>query len=292
MKKVPKDTAAADSTLVIIEREFELRSDGGESKVFARIRKPVRNDETTFRCEVEIEGLGDPIFTCGNGIDAIQAYELALQGVALRLLASSEYQSGQLTFRGSHDLRLPVPESYRYLVRTELERDLSVREMAGKDVATKRFREEILARLQDKSKVWPDKPDDAPVVLERIFDLSRGRKRTEVRVFFRKPVPDRLGHWCAFKIEGLLKKPHARTRMLGEDPIDSLRNAMRLAMVYIVSSSAYQRGQVTWLGMYDLGMPIVEEVEPLIRKDLHAKVMAETLMNPPTLRRSARKTAR
>jgi hypothetical protein len=292
MNKVLKAMAQADSTLAIVEREFELRSDGKENNVFARLRRPVPDSEATFRCEFEIEGLEAHISAYGLGVDGIQAYELALQGVALRLLSSSEYQSGRLTFQGSHDLRLPVSESYRYLVRTDLERELTVREMAGKDVATNRFREESLARLQDKSKVWPDKPNDAPVILERTFDLRRGRKRSDVRVFFRKPVPDRLGHWCAFKIEGLLKKPHARTTMLGADPIDSLRNAMQLAMVYIVSSSAYQRGQVTWHGMYDLDMPIVEEVEPLIRKDLHAKVMAETLMNPPTLRRNARKSVR
>jgi hypothetical protein len=292
MKKVPKGTATPDSTVAIVEREFELRSDGGESKVFARLRRPVPEQETTFRCEVEIEGLGDPILTRAVGVDAIQSYELALQAVALRLLSSPLYQSGRLTFRGAYDLRLPVPESYSYLVRTDLERDRAVLEMAGKDEASKRFREESISRLQDKSKVWPDQPEDAPIVLERVFDLRRGRKRTDVRVFFRKPVPDRLGHWCAFKIEGLLKKPHARTRMLGDDPVESLRNAMRLAMVYIVSSPAYQRGQLTWLGMYDLGMPIVEDVEPLIRKDLHAKVMAELLMNPSSLPRKAPKAAR
>ena len=35
-------------------------------------------------------------------------------------------------------------------------------------------------------------------------------------------------------------------------------------MVYIVSSSAYQRGQLTWLGMYDLGMPIFEDGMPIL----------------------------
>jgi len=291
MKK-PKGTAAPDSTLVIVEREFELRSDDGESKVFVRLRRPVSEREANFRCEVEIEGLGDPISTNGSGVDAIQAYQLALQGAALHLHSSPAYQSGRLTFEGSYDLRLPVPESYRCLVRTDLERDRVVREFAGNDEASKRFSEARLARLQDTSKVWPDQPQDAPVILERAFDLRRGRKRTDVRVFFRKPVPHSFGHWCAFKIEGLLKKPPARTMMLGDDPIESLRNAMRLAMVNLVSSSVYQRGQLTWLGMYDLDMPIVEEVEPLIRKDLQAKVMAELLMNPPSLRRKARKTAR
>lgn len=292
MNKLPRGKAAPESTLTIVEREFELKSARGESKVFARVRRPVPGSETEFQCEVEIGGLGDPISMHGHGVDAIQAYELALQGVVLRLLSSTAYQSGQLTFQGSHDLRLPAPQSYRYLVRTDLERDLTVREMAGKEVATNRFREERIARLQDESKVWADKPGDAPIVLERVFDLRRGGKRTDVRVYFRKPVPHRLGHWCAFKIDGLLKKPPARTMMLGDDPIDSLRNAMRLAMVYIVSSPAYQDGQVTWLDMYDLGMPIVEEVEPLIRKDLHAKAMAEMLMNPPTLGGKPRKTAR
>ena len=289
--KRPKGSAAPDSTLAIVERELELRTDGGESKVFVRLRRPVPEGEATFRCDVEIEGLGDAISTDGVGVDVIQAYELALQSAAIHPLSSPAYQGGQLTFQGSYDLDLPVPESLRYLIRTDLERDLVVREMAGKDDSRRRFSEASLERLQDKSKVWPDR-QDAPVVLERVFDLRRGRKRTAVRVSFHKPIPNRLGHWCAFKIEGLLAKPHTRKGMLGGDPIESLRNAMKLAMVYIVSSSEYQRGQLTWLGMYDLDMPIVEEVEPLIRKDLQAKRMAETLMNPPTLRRKARKTAR
>ena len=80
--------------------------------------------------------------------------------------------------------------------------------------------------------------------------------------------------------------------IVGGDPIESLKNAMQLAMVYMVSSSAYQRGQLSWLDMYDLGMPILEEVEPLIRKDLHAKAMAGLLMKPPSMRPKARNTAR
>lgn len=40
-KKVPKGTAVPESPLAIVEREFELKGEGGERKVFARIRKPV-----------------------------------------------------------------------------------------------------------------------------------------------------------------------------------------------------------------------------------------------------------
>ena len=291
MKKVSKGTANPDSSGVIVEREFELRSDAQESRVLARFRRPVADGKADFRCEVEIEGLEELSATYAIGIDVIQAYELALQSAALHLLSSSAYQGGRLTYRGSYDLDLPVPKSASYLVRTDLERDLVVREMAGKDDSRKRFSEASLARLEDRSKVWPD-PEDAPVVLERVLDLRRGRKRTDVRVVFRKPVPNRLGHWCGFKIEGLLAKPHVRKGMLGGDPIESLRNAMRLAMVYIVSSPAYQRGQVTWLGsMYDLGMPIFEEVEPLIRKDLHAKAIAEVMMVPRSRLWTAGRTA-
>jgi hypothetical protein len=295
MKKVPTRMAVPDPSLAIVEREFELRSDGGETKVFARFRKPVPDGETDFQCKFEIEGLGDPISSRAGGVDVIQAYEMALQLAALRLLTSPAYQSGRLTFRGSYDLRLPLHESQSHLVRTDLERDRTVREFAGKDEPSKRFREEAIARLQDKSRVWPQH-QDVPIVLERVLDLRRGRRRSDVRISFRKPVPDRLGHWCAFKIEGLLKKPQSRTRMLGVDAIDSLGNAMRLAMVYMVSSSEYQRGQLTWIGMYDLGMPIFDDAEPLIRKDLQAKFMAQMMMNPltkpPGLRGKARKTRR
>src|SRR4051812_3732425 len=100
MKKVPKGTAAPDPELVIVEREFELRSDGAESKVFARLRRPVPDGERAFRCALEIEGLGDPISTRALGSDVIQAYELALQVAALHLLTSPAYQNGRLTFRG------------------------------------------------------------------------------------------------------------------------------------------------------------------------------------------------
>src|SRR5688572_2714855 len=135
MKKVLKGMAPADSTLAIVERELELRSDSGDSKVFVRLRRPVPGGEATFRCDAEIEGLGELISPYAEGVDAIQAYELALRAVALHLLSSPAYQSGRLTFRGTYDLDLPCSGSYSCLVRLDLERERVVREFAGTDEA-------------------------------------------------------------------------------------------------------------------------------------------------------------
>jgi len=60
MKAMSKGTGP-DSSGVIVEREFELRSDAHESKVLARFRGPVADGKTDFRCEVQIEGLGELI---------------------------------------------------------------------------------------------------------------------------------------------------------------------------------------------------------------------------------------
>jgi hypothetical protein len=151
--------------------------------------------------------------------------------------------------------------------------------LAGQDEASKRLARERIARIQDRSKLWPDVAENAPILLERVFDLRRGRKRTDVRVVFRAPTAGRLGYKTVFRIEGLPKDVHARTAMLGDDAIDSLSNAMRLAMVRLVSSSAYQDGQLTWHGMFDLDMPIFEEVEPLIKRELQASVIAKQLVS-------------
>lgn len=128
----------------------------------------------------------------------------------------------------------------------------------------------------------------APFVVERELELRKGRKTSVVCVRFRAPVPTRLGYWCGLQIDGLLDRPPGRTGILGTDSLDALHNAMQVATCYLLASDAYQQGRLTWLGQFDLHLPVKDEIVPLIRKDLEAARLAEWF----TFGRAARAPAR
>jgi len=281
MPRVSAPKVAPNLDWVVVEREFELRKGRKQTKVLARFGKPVRG-RRDFRCEFQIAGLLDkPIAGQGFGVDGVQALELAMQAATIELLSSRAYQSGRLTFFGSHDLRMPLPRRTRFLTRWDLEaKRIAKQSRAGSDSSARAHRS-VFAEGPTGTAI---RAGDAPVIVERDLELRRGRKRTKVRLRFRQPVRHRHGFGCAFHIEGLLDKPPSRSGMSGTDGIEALHNAMKLAMVYILSSRAYQRGRLTWCEMYDLGLPVPEEIAPLIRQDLNAARFAQAMMVPPATR--------
>lgn len=279
MPRVSAPKVAPPSDDIFVERVFELRKGRKQTKVIARFAKPV-SDRRDFRCEFQIAGLLDTAIG-GNaaGVDGVQALQLAMQAATIALLSSRAYQSGRLTYLGSHDLGMPLPSGSGFLTRWDLEaRRVASQSRASGDGGA-RARREMLA---ERSTAPASGPADAPVLVERELEL---RPRRKVLVRFRQPVRNRRGFFgCAFQIEGLPGKPPSRNGMLGTDGVEALHNAMQLAMVYVLSSRAYQRGRLTWIGMYDLGLPVFEEVAPLIRRDLDAARFARELMVPPETR--------
>jgi hypothetical protein len=113
------------------------------------------------------------------------------------------------------------------------------------------------------------KPRLTHVIVEREFEISvRGRKRRKVHLRFGKPRPDPAGpdHACVYQIEGLHEEAVTR-RIYGVDSIQALELAMKTALVELVCTRAYEDGQLTWLGMRDLGLPVVEAIRDRIKTD-------------------------
>lgn len=100
---------------VIAERELEARNRRtGESRaVTVRIGQPRPDPEPggDWACATQIEGLGDDAVTDAYGVDSMQALQLAMQLLAIRL--KNDAPELQLTWLGANDLgfRLSLPES-------------------------------------------------------------------------------------------------------------------------------------------------------------------------------------
>lgn len=115
------------------------------------------------------------------------------------------------------------------------------------------------------------------VIAERELRLAmKGRKRQKVHVRFGKPrrLPDGRDYTCVYQIEGLHDYRITR-RMAGLDSIQALELAMKMAMVELVCSGAYAEGRLSWEGMYDLGLPVVESIRDRIKKDPKAERIAK-----------------
>jgi hypothetical protein len=100
----------ADDFRVCAERELEFQGrDSGESrKVVVRIGVP-EHDGTRWRCPTQLVGapqLGDVFFAYGE--DSLQALQLALDAIAIRLRALGN--GGVLTWDGEPGIGIREPD--------------------------------------------------------------------------------------------------------------------------------------------------------------------------------------
>jgi hypothetical protein len=282
MPRAPKNAPSADTDLIIAEREFELREGRKRIQVLAHFLVPVPHESLGFQCEYRIEPLTkNPIVGRRPGIDPIQAFQMAQESAAVELLASRAYQSGRLTLLGTHDLGMPVPKSRRCLIRWDLEAQRMAREIRG--AASTHSRRALRTVLERRSSAV-DRASAAPVILRRMLELNKEGVKTAVQVQFRKPTTQEWGLTCAVEVQGLLGASTENTRGVGFDGINALHNAMRMATLHILTTSAYQEGNLTWRGGYELGMPVIEDIAALVRTDLHAKLVAQKYLEGPTYR--------
>jgi hypothetical protein len=117
------------------------------------------------------------------------------------------------------------------------------------------------------------------VVAEREYRLAiRGRKRAKVRVRFGKPRPDPDGsfYYCDFQIEGLAEAEGTRAAG-GVDSVQALQLGMEMAATMLLCTGAYRRRELTWEGMFDLGLPVSESVRDLVHVDPRAVRLAEKI---------------
>ena len=100
---------------IIATRELTLE-DG--KKVTVVIGQPRKFDEgDDYYCPFQISGIDNGRISYAGGIDAIQAFELALKKIGTILYTSEEAKSGKLTWDAGVDgyLGFPLPDSIRDL---------------------------------------------------------------------------------------------------------------------------------------------------------------------------------
>jgi|ERR1041385_6408791 hypothetical protein len=84
-------------------------SDG--RRITVKLGLPVPEDDGTYRCSYEIEGLGPNRVKYALGADGIQALYLTLMKIGTDLYTSLEGRRREITWEGSANLGFPVPES-------------------------------------------------------------------------------------------------------------------------------------------------------------------------------------
>ncbi len=98
---------------VIARRRLYLRVEDCEKEIQVVIGRPESFDDgRDFYCPYLIQGLGSERIGYAGGIDAIQAFQLALVQIGARLHASKEAKYGRLRWEGSGsgDLGFPLPD--------------------------------------------------------------------------------------------------------------------------------------------------------------------------------------
>jgi hypothetical protein len=95
------------------------------------------------------------------------------------------------------------------------------------------------------------------IFIQRQFELANG---SEVFVRFYRPAPDDDDFRCNYEITWPDRK-HA-FHAIGIDEVQALILAIQMAHVKLLSSPEAKRGELTWLGTRDLGLPIASSVKP------------------------------
>jgi hypothetical protein len=94
--------------LVFVERRLELNSIGEVTVQFFRPEP----DDRAYRCAYQIKWPDRERRSFGAGIDAVQALILAMCKAHVELLVSPEGRAGMLTWSGTRDLGLPLPDGF------------------------------------------------------------------------------------------------------------------------------------------------------------------------------------
>jgi len=95
------------------------------------------------------------------------------------------------------------------------------------------------------------------VFIERRLDLA---DKSEVMVRFYRPVADEADFRCDYEIIW----PHRKRAFyaIGIDEMQALILAIQMAHTDLLASPEAKRGELTWLGSRDLGLPLASSVRP------------------------------
>lgn len=95
------------------------------------------------------------------------------------------------------------------------------------------------------------------IVAQRRFEL---RGSLEVVIRFSRPVPDGNDFRCRYEIVWP-DRTHV-SNGFGVDEMQALILAIEKAHVELLASPEGRRGELTWLGMRDLHLPLMSSVTP------------------------------
>lgn len=89
------------------------------------------------------------------------------------------------------------------------------------------------------------------------MDLVRhytGRDGRSIELVVGQPEPDGNDWCCAVRVDGKASKA------MGVDPIQAILLALTIAATRLYCSDEYPRGELTWMGGADLGLPIADSI--------------------------------
>jgi hypothetical protein len=102
--------------MVVATRALKLRRAAGDIEIPIRIFAPVRQD-VDWSCQFEIGWPDETLTRLAVGIDAVQAFELALRMIGAQIYASDHHQTGKLEWlEPGRGYGFPVPNGIRDLL--------------------------------------------------------------------------------------------------------------------------------------------------------------------------------
>lgn len=101
----------------------------------------------------------------------------------------------------------------------------------------------------------------ARVVASRTLDLV-GSEKAVVNAVVERPRRTGNHYECEFQIDGL--SVPVRSRSAGEDSMQALMLALQYIGARLYTSDEYTSGQLSWLGMRNLGFPVPDSVAHLV----------------------------
>ena len=168
---------------------------GRRRKVDLDVCTPVLVGKNEWSCAYRLRGLPKPIDGASNGIDALQALELALVGLAAGLSQSPQFRAGQIEAWGvpikrAAALSLPLPMFGLQLALENL--GAALERLPGRDREHKRdrfhplWRESLLSGMRmigaDLATLTAHLPGERAVPKRRRRPAVAGAKRRRTRV--------------------------------------------------------------------------------------------------------------
>jgi len=99
----------------------------------------------------------------------------------------------------------------------------------------------------------------------RLVTKARKRKKVLVRLGRPRAFPEGTNFYCAYHILGL-EDGDRKSWGGGADSMQALYPTLQKIMIDLVHTPAYREGRLSWEGMFDLGLPVIEPLRAHLRR--------------------------